>query len=303
MGKRRGGRGGDSGYEDQYGGGWSGGGRDHDSNIGGKSGGGGGGGGGGGTGGGSAGGGKPGSNVQYQRQLPKFLQAHAHLLNQEGFQEDAKNAWEDYAHSDQLAKYGDEDDVEGNARKGLGSGAVNHKALGLSNDAEEKEQLAKEEKGKGNRAFQEKRFEDAIKHFNVCVKLEPLNHVYFSNRSAAYANLKRYEEALKDGLAAVKLNGSWVKGYTRVGAANMGLNRFTDARESYEKALALDEDNEQIKSSLKEAKKAEESALAAGKFTFQSKRKGSDDAEISTAKKVKVKGNTNAKLLSFEEED
>ena len=99
---------------------------------------------GGGTGGGRAGGGKPGSNVQYQRQLPKFLQAHAHLLNQEGFQEDAKNAWEDYAHSDQLAKYWDEDDVEGNARKGLGSGAVNHKALGLSNDAEEKEQLAKE---------------------------------------------------------------------------------------------------------------------------------------------------------------
>jgi hypothetical protein len=27
----------------------------------------------------------------------------------------------------------------------------------------------------------------------------------------------------------------------------MGLKRFTDARESYEKALALDEDNEQIK--------------------------------------------------------
>ena len=29
-------------------------------------------------------GGKPGSAVQYQRQLPKFLQAHAHLLSRRG---------------------------------------------------------------------------------------------------------------------------------------------------------------------------------------------------------------------------
>ena len=33
----------------------------------------------------------------------------------------------------------------------------------------------------------------------------------------------------------------------------MGLKRYTDARESYERALKLDEDNDQIKASLKEA--------------------------------------------------
>jgi hypothetical protein len=39
-------------------------------------------------------GGKAGSQVQYNRQLPKFLQEHAHLLSSAGFQEDAKQAWD-----------------------------------------------------------------------------------------------------------------------------------------------------------------------------------------------------------------
>ena len=313
MGKRgRGGRGGEGGYEDQYGSGWSGGHRDHFGGGGGGRG--GGGGGGGGTGGGTAGGGKPGSSVTYQRQLPKFLQAHAHLLSSDGFQDEAKQAWQDYAHSDQLAKYGDEDDIAGNARKGLGSSggpSENRKAaamgdaFGISADVEERErreQLAKEEKGKGNRAFSEKRYDDAIRHFTACIKLEPDNQVYHSNRSAAHAALKDFDAALKDGLAAVRCAKTWVKGHIRVGAANMGLKRYTDARESYERALALDEDNEQIKSSLKEAKAAEEASIKSGNIVFQGGKRKRDDGSKASAvpagKQVK-----NKKLLSFDEED
>jgi|AntAceMinimDraft_5_1070358.scaffolds.fasta_scaffold05066_7 hypothetical protein len=60
------------------------------------------------------------------------------------------------------------------ARKGLGMnpGGTNNCAQGPSDDLEAKQELAKEEKGKGNRAFQDKRFEDAIKHFSVCIKLD-----------------------------------------------------------------------------------------------------------------------------------
>ena len=307
MGKRGGGRN-SGGYEDQYGGGWSGGHRDHFSGVGGSS-----GGGGGGTGGGDAGK-RTGAQVQYQRQLPKFLQAHAHLLGGETFQDDARKAWEDYAHSDQLAKYGDEDDIAGTARKGLGSNAgpeSNRKAeamgnaFGLSADVEERErreQLAKEEKGKGNRAFSEKRYEDAIRHFTVCIKLEPENQVYHSNRSAAFAAKKDVSAALRDGLAAIRCSKTWVKGHIRVGAANMGLKRYTDARESYERALALAEDNEQIKASLKEAQEAEAASIKDGNIVFQGgKRKREEAAKTSavpSGKQVK-----NKKLLSFDEED
>lgn len=66
------------------------------------------------------------------------------------------------------------------ARKGLGTnvGTGNHRQ-GVSNDVEAKEELAKEEKGKGNRAFQEKRFEDAIKHFSMCIKLNEARVAHF----------------------------------------------------------------------------------------------------------------------------
>lgn len=308
------------GFEDQYGGGWSGGHRD-DSGGGRGGGRGGGSGGGGGQGGGDAGGGKPGSKVEYQKQLPKFLQQYAHILSSEGFQDEARQAWDDYAQSDKLAKYGDDEDISGIARKGLGinSGAGYH-AKGTTNDVVAKQELAKEEKGKGNRAFQDKRFEDAVKHFSVCIRLDEslrelhptagdaataMRAVYHSNRSAAYAALKDFEAALADGLSAVKFSKQWVKGHIRVGAAYMGLKRYTDARESYEKALALEEDNEHIKSSLKEAGDAEEASIRQGSYVFVSKRKrsGPDGGGSSSAIPKAKHFVQDKKLLSFDDED
>lgn len=65
------------------------------------------------------------------------------------------------------------------ARKGLGiNRGAGHPAQGVSDDVEAKEELAKEEKGKGNRAFQDKRFKDAIKHFSVCIKLDEVRGVF-----------------------------------------------------------------------------------------------------------------------------
>ena len=307
MGGKRGGRGSgkdSGGYEDQYGGGWSGGHKDH----GGGGSGGGGGGGGGGTGGGSAGGGAKGKGVTYERQLPKFLQQHAHLLQREGAQDDSKKAWEDYGHSDELAKYGDEDDIAGNARKGLGSmpnPGMNQQHGGAGNEVEERErkqEMAKVEKGKGNRAFSEKRYEDAIRSFTRCIELDHDDKVFYSNRSAAHAALKDFDEALEDGHAAVRLAKDWVKGHIRVGAASMGLKRYTDARESYERALKLDGDNDQIKTSLKEAADAEEQSIKSGTIVFAAKRKREDEGKRGSAVAVgkKVKNKT---LLSFNEEE
>ena len=301
MGGKRG-RGKDSGggYEDQYGGGWSGGHRDHSSGPGG----GGGGGVGGMTGGGGAGGGKSGSGVTFQRQLPKFLQQHAHLLQRDEGQDDSKKAWEDYGYSDELAKYGDEDDIAGNARRGLGSNPGGNQQPGAFSDVEDRErkqEMAKVEKGKGNRAFSEKRYEDAIRSFTRCIELDPNDKVFYSNRSAAHTATKDFKAALKDGESAVRLANDWVKGHIRVGAASMGLKRYTDARESYERALKLDEDNDQIKMNLKEAAEKEEQSIKSGTIIFAMKRKRDEDGKksaVGAGKKVK-----NKTLLSFNEEE
>ncbi|KAE8818346.1 Hsp70-Hsp90 organizing protein [Hordeum vulgare] len=62
-----------------------------------------------------------------------------------------------------------------------------------------------EAKARGNAAFSAGRFEEAAGHFGDAIALVPDNHVLFSNRSAAYASLGRYKEALVDADRTVAL--------------------------------------------------------------------------------------------------
>jgi len=41
-------------------------------------------------------------------------------------------------------------------------------------------------KAKGNQAFKDKDYDAAIDFFTRAIKLDPNNHIFFSNRSAAY---------------------------------------------------------------------------------------------------------------------
>jgi stress-induced-phosphoprotein 1 len=53
--------------------------------------------------------------------------------------------------------------------------------------------------------------------------LNPNDHVYFSNRSGAYASLNQYEEALSDANKCVEIKPDWAKGYGRKGLAEFKL--------------------------------------------------------------------------------
>ena len=41
---------------------------------------------------------------------------------------------------------------------------------------------------KGNAAFSEKKFQEAVEAFSAAIELDPSNHVLYSNRSAAYVS-------------------------------------------------------------------------------------------------------------------
>ncbi|CBI14843.3 unnamed protein product, partial [Vitis vinifera] len=58
--------------------------------------------------------------------------------------------------------------------------------------------MAEEAKAKGNAAFSSGDFSAAVRHFSDAIALAPTNHVLYSNRSAAYASLQQYSEALAD---------------------------------------------------------------------------------------------------------
>jgi stress-induced-phosphoprotein 1 len=124
--------------------------------------------------------------------------------------------------------------------------------------------MAEEAKAKGNAAFSAGDFSTAVRHFTEAIALAPTNHVLYSNRSAAYASLHQYSEALADAEKTVELKTDWSKGYSRLGAAHVGLGHHEDAVAAYKKGLEYDPNNEGLKSGLTDAQ-AVQSGPAAGK--------------------------------------
>ncbi len=62
-----------------------------------------------------------------------------------------------------------------------------------------------------NTACNHGKYEEAIKQYSDAIKLDPTNHLLYSNRSAAFIKIGKFEDALKDADVAVKLSPSWPK--------------------------------------------------------------------------------------------
>ncbi|CAL1375661.1 unnamed protein product [Linum trigynum] len=116
--------------------------------------------------------------------------------------------------------------------------------------------MADEAKAKGNAAFSAGDYTTAIKHFSDAIAVAPTNHVLYSNRSAAYASLQKYADALNDAKKTVELKPDWSKGYSRLGAAHLGLTQYQDAIVAYKKGLDFDPNNDALKSGLADAESA-----------------------------------------------
>ena len=80
-------------------------------------------------------------------------------------------------------------------------------------------------KDQGNKALAANKFDEAVNLYSEAILIDPNNHVLYSNRSAAYAKLAKYENALKDAERAVEIKPDWAKGYSRKLSALSFLNR------------------------------------------------------------------------------
>ena len=95
-------------------------------------------------------------------------------------------------------------------------------------------------KAQGNAALQARQFEDAVDLYSKAIALDPSNHIFFSNRAAAFASLERWREALDDSYEVVTLKPDWVKGWVRRGGAFTGLGQHEEARKAYVKAANIE---------------------------------------------------------------
>ncbi|KAK9871107.1 hypothetical protein WA026_011391 [Henosepilachna vigintioctopunctata] len=107
----------------------------------------------------------------------------------------------------------------------------------------------------GNKAVQEKKYTEAILYYTHAIKLTPTNYALYSNRSYAFLQEQQYYLALEDANETIKLCPTWAKGYFRRGEVQYAAYQFTDACQSYKKALDLQPGDVKILEALNRASK------------------------------------------------
>ena len=152
---------------------------------------------------------------------------------------------------------------------------------------------AEEFKKKGNDAFGAGNHDEAIQFYTQAISLDPDKHVFYSNRSAAYlAKGDAKSKALKDAEKCVKLKPDWVKGYSRLGAAQFALTRFQPAIETYQKGLKLDSTNVGFIEGIKNSNEAKV------KYEAQKKKEAEAKATAEAAAKERAQADAMAKAAA-----
>lgn len=121
---------------------------------------------------------------------------------------------------------------------------------------EEYKVIANDLKDQGNQAFQAGSVQLAINFFTQAIDLDPDNHVFYSNRAAAYMKADSKSKALHDAEKCVELAPTWSKGYSRLGAAQQSLKRFDAAIDSFKKGIEIEPNNKSFWASLKACQEA-----------------------------------------------
>ena len=95
----------------------------------------------------------------------------------------------------------------------------------------------------------------AIDCYTKAINADGSNHVYYSNRSAAYLKGNMKQQSLDDADACIGLNPNFAKGYSRKGAALHAMKRYNDAIAAYESGLSKFPTEASLVSGLADVKK------------------------------------------------
>ncbi|KAK4414189.1 Translocon at the outer membrane of chloroplasts 64 [Sesamum alatum] len=124
-----------------------------------------------------------------------------------------------------------------------------------SSKAVTQETSAEMAKEKGNQAFKDKQWQRAIGFYTEAIKLNSSNPTYYSNRAAAYLEMRSFIQAEADCTEAIDLDKKNVKAYLRRGTAREMLGYVKEAMEDFRYALVLEPNNRRAAQSLDRLKK------------------------------------------------
>jgi len=82
-------------------------------------------------------------------------------------------------------------------------------------------------KNAGNRSFAQGKYDEAVHYYSEAIEIFPDNHVLYSNRSAAYMQLKNWDKALEDAEKCIQLDSDFPKGHFRKGQILMEIKKKT----------------------------------------------------------------------------
>eukprot|EP00871_Galdieria_phlegrea_P001519 jgi/Galph1/2368/GphlegSOOS_G1041.1 len=97
-----------------------------------------------------------------------------------------------------------------------------------------------------NAAFAAKEYQKAVEAFSEAIEYDSNNHILYSNRSAAYASMGKFSEALQDANRCIELKADWPKGYSRKATALYGLGQLEQAIAAYDQGLSFDPNNQAL---------------------------------------------------------
>jgi len=154
----------------------------------------------------------------------------------------------------------------------------------ITNEEQDKalvdEEAASKHKAQGNTNFSAKKWQDAVDCYTKAMEQNPFDHVFFSNRSACYAELEEFEKALKDADRCVALNPNFAKGYSRQAHALFHVGRYVEMEAAARKGLTLDPASKPLEDLLKQAQTETAEPLAVQQKMHQLRQEKRQDAKL-----------------------
>lgn len=119
---------------------------------------------------------------------------------------------------------------------------------------------AQAKKAEGNTFFKNKAYQEAIAKYTEAIALDPSDVTFYSNRSACYAALAKWEEAAADGRSCIMCDKNFVKGYFRQALGLQNLGNLDGALDSAKRGLGIDSTNADLKKMCREIEESQRNA-------------------------------------------